>query len=276
MSYTAQSWRDAIWEITGQYRDTPGDAPPPQVIEAMVNLETGGTFDPSIVHPSSGAIGLGQVMKTGMEYGAFVNDPAMKAKYPNGPDLFDGYQNLEVMVYGMNMRQELGGALSDWFMASASYLGGADTSGFNTSVDAQGTSGRAYAQQVMRYVHDTWSMHTLRHIDNLQPGAVMNYLADNPAEIWFDPDQRTADPFSFDNKKTPEESAEEIYKGVTLFKRTEAGAVWDILKDPSGFMSGVADAFMTLIGSALPRVGLFAVGVVILLVGLWAAKGAIA
>ena len=53
--------------------------PPPQIIEAMVDVETGGTFDPDFVDPNSGAIGLGNIMLDGLEWGVYkANHPDAK------------------------------------------------------------------------------------------------------------------------------------------------------------------------------------------------------
>lgn len=279
MSFTAADWRAEILDITRQYRNTPGDAPPPQLVEAMVNLETGGTFDPALVDPS-GATGLGQVMTNGAEYAAFMADPVMRAKYPGGPNLLDGYQNLEVMVYGLNMRQELGGALSDWFMAAASYLGGADTSGFNGNADSYGTDGRAYALNVRDYIVNTWGMEAADVIDYAQPGAVMGLTNDT---AYFDAGRQS---FSNTQPKPSTDARvpatyddlfnEKVYDndGSVLGNLIDgAGDVLDFVKDPAGAVTGVLDGIVSAVGRALPRVGLFLAGLVILGLGLWAIKG---
>lgn len=285
MSAPAAEWRDEISSIVQQYRQTPGDAPPPQLVEAMVNLESG--FDARLIQPESGAIGLGQVMTNGMEWQAFVNDPVMQARYPGAKDdptgfLLNGANNLEVMIYGLNMRQEMGGALQDWYMTAASYLGGATVDGFNGEADALGTNGQAYVMRVQEYIADTWGMDTLETIDRANPGAVMYGLSGDPGRVYFDPNRLSALDGSI---PAVGYDPNDLYTEEHYLKADDGGVlggvwgkikdVYDIAKDPAGAIGALISAIVDGIGAVLPRIGLFIAGAAILGVGLYAARGTV-
>ena len=199
---TLSQFRSMLGSVLDAYngRIQPGyDVPPGQLIEAQVDLETGGTFDPGYIDPFSGAVGLGQIMPGGLEWGVYkANHPEAKAS-----DLTDPMVNLDVMVEGMSYRQAIGeaeqreggtGAYADWFMASAGYLGGANNAGFNTRPDAYGTTGESYVRRVRQYINRVYGASTATSIDLLSKGSAVA-VDDNweDGEITYDPDAPAAD-----------------------------------------------------------------------------------
>ena len=194
-----EEFRDTLEYTLGAVNDELNsmgyDPVPPQLIEAQVNLETGGTFDPGLVHPSSGATGLGQIMTGGLEYGHYRDavDPTIT------PDrLTDPETNLRVMIHGMAYRKELGeqereaggtGAWADWMMAAAGYLGGANNAGFNTAADSNGTTGMDYVRTLQRYIRGVWGDKAADDIDVLGEGAAVAAGGNwESGAITFDPD----------------------------------------------------------------------------------------
>lgn len=263
---TREELRGYIDEAVARYRATPDDAPPPQLIEAMVDLETGGTFEYDTVDPLSGAAGLGQIMVEGQEWYWFVSDPDVKARWGDvsASRLADPAFNLDVMVYGMNRRQEQGGALTDWYMASASYLGGATVKGFNEKKDSYGTNGREYVAGVQERIAKQWGSSYVMGIDALQPGAVINPL--NVFESYYDPDvqynetnvprQNAAD------RGAQPRSAEQIYDSEMF--TTGGPTVGDIIGGAAGDVLDWPDQIAGAVGAWLPRIGLFLLGLLAL------------
>ena len=198
-SMTLAEFRDTLTYQLGAMNDQLNnlglDTIPPQLIEAQVNLETGGTFDPELRHPG-GAIGLGQIMPNGYEFGAYRQevDPNIEAS-----DLTNPVVNLNVMTYGMAKRKASGeterkaggiGAYADWFMAAAGYLGGANNAGFNTAADSNGTTGELYVRTLEKYIRRVWGNDAADDIDDLGEGAVLvsgGDWSDDDAAITYDP-----------------------------------------------------------------------------------------
>ena len=254
--------RAIIGRSVERYRSTPGDAPPPQLIEAMIGLETGDTNDYGLVQPQSGAIGLGQIMTSGMEWDLALRSPEFRARWGDvSPSrLVDPEFNVDVMVNGMNARQEMGGALTDWYMAAASYLGGATTDGFNEAEDTLGTSGREYVLGVQTRISDNWGKSYTTGIDALQPGAVID--PKNVFSSYYDPNVlynwRGVPGSNFTDIESPA-TAEEIYNleqfgsGPTTVGDVITGGVLDWPRQ----VAAAAREY-------LPRVGLFLLGVVLI------------
>lgn len=253
------------------------DPVPPQLIEAQVNLETGGTFDETLVDPYSGAVGLGQITEGGLEYGWYKQniDPTVEPS-----DLTNPVTNLRIASYGMAYRKELGeiekeaggmGAWADWFMAAAGYLGGANNAGFNTKADAYGTRGEDYVRRVRQYIQQTWGAKAAEDIDLLGEGA---------AEIQGDDWLSETAPISFDpTEPGARDKAEERSILQRLFDGYGSGNLdtQDEGRDTSigGQIREALSSFVVdLIGPALPRIGaavaglaLFGIGAVVLLKG---------
>lgn len=182
------------------HQNQPGyKAPPEQLIESMVMLETGGVPDPAFTDPMSGAIGLGQITLDGSEWSDWrANHPDADAS-----KLTDGAYNLDVMIAGLAQRQSDGdllqnqgetGAYADWYMAAAGYLGGASEDGFNGQPDAYGTTGQDYIRRVRAYIVATWDQQTADDIDGLYKGAAVAAGGDwaNGA-ITYDPNAPAAE-----------------------------------------------------------------------------------
>lgn len=162
-----------------QHQNRPGfKAPPPQLIEAMIDTETGGTLDPGFVDPVSGALGLGNITTDGYEWGIY------KASHPDAKesDLLKPDVNIDVMIEGLSARQDEGmqtrdmgglGSYADWYMAGAGYLGGANEAGFSDAIDGYGTSGAEYVRRLRLYINRIWGPETAKQIDLLQPGAAV-------------------------------------------------------------------------------------------------------
>src|SRR5215204_5411187 len=123
MPYTAAQWRPLIKQEAARYANTSGGAPPWQVIEGMVDLESGGNpNNVTAVGNGDVAVGLGQITSRGLEYDLY------RKRFPNGPtDLTDPQTNMRIMVLGLDHRQEMGvtaqsqgkpHALTNWFVAA--------------------------------------------------------------------------------------------------------------------------------------------------------------
>lgn len=174
MEYTAAQWRPLIKQETARYADTPGGAPPWQVVEGLVNLESGG--DPNNVTDAGNgdvAVGLGQITTRGYEYDLY------RKRFPNGPiDLTDPQTNMRITVMGLDAREEQGiraaeagqpHALSNWFVAAAAYFGAATNEGVNNATDRLGTSGPNYVSRIQTYMRDVLRL-TPTQIDAIGAG----------------------------------------------------------------------------------------------------------
>ncbi len=158
-AYTAAQWRPMLRQETARYANTPGGAPPWQIAEGMIDLESGG--DPSnVTDVGNGdvAVGLGQITTRGLEYDLY------RKRFPNGPtDLTDPQTNLRVMILGLDSRQEMGveaakhnqpHALSNWLVTAAAYFGAGSNEGINTKSDRFGTTGDTYVAHITAYMRD--------------------------------------------------------------------------------------------------------------------------
>ena len=244
----------------GQNR--PGEkVPPPQILEAMIDLETGGTLDPAFVDPISGAIGLGNIMPDGLEWGVYkANQPDAKES-----DLTDPAVNIDVMIDGLSYRQYLGqqekdaggmGAYADWYMASAGYLGGANNAGFNTKADAYGTTGQDYVRRLRAYITRVWSAETARKIDLLQPGAAVAAGGDwGEGAISFDPDAPT--------------DATDYFGDLLDSFKSGLSSGYNYVKDEASDIAGkVISGIVSGLAAIAPRVGLAVAGLALSVVGI--------
>lgn len=249
------------------------DTPPPQLVEAMVDVETGGNLDPAFVDPVSGARGLGNITLEGQEWGWVQSDPEFRARWGNDVSdrrLGNAAFNLDVMIYGLNRRQEMGGAYTDWYMTSAGYLGGATTSGFNAEKDGYGTTGQQYVKLVQDRIADNWSESYVLGIDALQPGTVRN--AQNPGNASYDPDKNI----------DPVRLAGAVYTGgdISIGSAQSGPVTADIIYDLEAFTDGavktpleggglglpsVVGDIAGTVGRWLPRIGLFLLGIVLII-----------
>lgn len=262
--------RTMIARTVERYRSTPGDAPPPQLIEAMVGLETGDTNDYTLVQPQSGAIGLGQIMTSGLEWDLAIRSPEFRARWGDvsSSRLVDPEFNLDVMVNGVNARQEMGGALTDWYMTSASYLGGATVNGFNNESDSLGTSGREYVAGVQTRITRNWGASYTMGIDRLQPGAVIN--PGNTFASYYDPDVEYNDvnvPGAESTDASVPESADTIYNLESFASGRET--IGDVI---TGGVLDWPNQAASAIREYLPRVGLFLLGLVLLIGAVFLAR----
>lgn len=254
----------------GQNR--PGDkVPPPQLLEAMIDLETGGNLDPAFVDPASGAIGLGNIMPDGLEWGIY------KANHPDAKesDLTDPAVNIDVMIDGLSYRQYLGqqekdaggmGAYADWYMTAAGYLGGANNAGFNTKADAYGTTGESYVRRVRAYITRVWSAETAREIDLLQPGAAVAAGGDwGEGKITFDPDAPTGSTDYFGNLLDSfKDGLSDVYESG---KDYASGLLGDIQRAVADEIKKAIGGIIGAISDSLPRVGLAVGGLALAIVG---------
>lgn len=254
-----------------QHQNQPGyKVPPPQIVEALIDLETGGTYDPGFVDPSSGALGLGNITLEGTEWGLW------KAIHPDAQpdDLLNADTNVDVVINGLSARQSSGqierdaggtGSYADWYMAAAGYFGGANEAGFNTSADSYGTTGQDYVRRLRAYITRVWSAETARDIDLLQPGAAVAAGGDwGEGAITFDP-----------NAGATDKSGELLGRLFSNFK-TGLSIAANLARDStSGITDPIGDAVRKAFGEvygaivfALPRVGLAVGGLALAVVGL--------
>lgn len=247
---------------------------PPQILEAQVDLETGGTFNTELVSPA-GAVGLGQITPDGLEYGWYKQniDPNVTPDQLTNPET-----NLRIMAYGMAYRKKLGederaaggtGAWSDWYMAAAGYLGGANNAGFNTKADYYGTTGEDYVRRVRSYITNVWGAAIARDIDLLGPGAAEidgDDWLNETAPITYDPNEPDG------GGKAKERTI--LQKVMDAYHDGRLDAQADRDTSIAGQLQGVIGGLLSGITEALPRVfagiaglALFAVGAVTLLKG---------
>lgn len=147
----AAAWRGTIQQTTAAYANEPGGAPPWPIVESMVDIESGG--DASLVDPFSGAVGLGQIVKGGYEYGEYA------AANPGATiDLRDPRTNLSIMVYGLARRHQQGGFYANWYGAAGGYLGAATVSGPTGTRDAYGTGYAEYTGRIRDYLRSVFGL----------------------------------------------------------------------------------------------------------------------
>lgn len=150
MSYAADQWRSLYNRANDAYTMSPGGEPPATLIEALVNLESGG--NPYEIS-GAGAVGLGQIMKGGMEYGGYES-----VFGPVSSPLTDPATNVSIIAYGLNLRQEMYGTnappMHDWFLAGVGWFGGLTPQGeISTAVDPwTGFTARRYYDTLVEYV----------------------------------------------------------------------------------------------------------------------------
>lgn len=239
--------------------------PPPQIIEAMVDVETGGTFDPDFVDPNSGAIGLGNITVDGLEWGVY------KANHPDAKesDLTDPAVNLDVMIEGMSYRAHLGkkegeigslGLYEDWYLAAGGYLGGLTNDGEERGPDAYGTTWRDYVRRVRGYITRVWSAETARDVDIITPKAAVAAGGDwGEGAISYDVDAVAAD------------DRQERYTKLVMTYGTgiDIGGLISGITDPLKDVAGqVISGILSGLAAIAPRVGLAVAGLALAVVGI--------
>lgn len=190
----ASDYRDLYRKVSA---DFPGEygAVPPELLEAIVNLESGGVATAQ----TGTATGLGQIMPTGLEYNAAVSDQRFVSKFGNAPNLYDPEQNIAVMTIGLAARHDAGvasrldggyGTWADWYGTSLGYFGAvgndndpATNAPYSETFTPEDSAlnnrdtninGREYLNRIGEYVAygsgaDTWKAYS--DIDKLGPGS---------------------------------------------------------------------------------------------------------
>jgi hypothetical protein len=245
---------------TDTHQNQPGyRVPPPQIIEGMVNLES--SFDPELVQPGSGAIGLGQITTGGLEWGIYQADHP--GADPN--KLTDPATNLDVMIEGLSYRQAQGeqqnGAWQDWYLAAGGYLGGLNNDGTDNGPDGLGTTWQDYVRRVRTYIGATWGNQAAIDVDLLQPKAAVAAGSDwTEGEITYDPTAKAGP----EPQTLLDRLISTFGSGVKTVTNAATGAV-------SGVASDVVNALWGVIGGTVkawaPRVGLAVGGLALLVVG---------
>jgi hypothetical protein len=253
-----------VADKTALYRATPGDAPPPQLVEALIELESesdGATFRTDLVDASSNAQGLGQIIVGRADWGYAAADPIFKQQYgtPEASRLLDPEYNVAMVVSALNARQELGiakqGAYRDWYMAAAGYFGGADNDGFIAGADdVYDTTGPSYLRGVFDRVTDKWGIELAVGIDALQPGTGVSGV--------YNPDAQYAGEESDPSSPYPQ-IADTYYTAAQIYdmERYTGGKRRDM---PTYAGTGWLDTLFGTLGGWASRVGLFLAGVILL------------
>lgn len=171
----SMEWRDIIRTESSRYAGSPGDAPPWQLVEAIVHARSGG--DPAALKGE--ARGLALIVPGSRAYAEYVE------RYGHEPDLYDPADNIGVLTHELDRLQETGedaaaagkpAALHDWFGASLGFAGYADNTGMvNRSKQGDKENAKAayeYDTAVRDYIIAVHGLGTVSDIDKLQPGSV--------------------------------------------------------------------------------------------------------
>lgn len=256
---TAADWRELAKEASARYADTPDGAPPWELIEAAINLES--TGDPNAQGPPTiygPAQGLTQMVATGLDWPMWITQGAPDADYLSDPyNVWNPETNINAYAHALNWRQERWdepdgaggylfpdpsgkayiGAMRNWFVAATSYFGAANNSGINTAADVLGTSGVDYANTLYDYIMETFGHDRAQSIDAEFFGEVTQLA--NEDEGWTGPDGKIR------------EGIEDGIEDAVL------GPLVDALND-----------IMAQVPEIAARTGLFLTGGVLLLIGL--------
>lgn len=254
-TYTADDWRPYLNSLVTKYKDDKYGAPPEPIAEGIIAVETGETFDPTTYEPSSGAIGLGQITTTGMEWAEW------KKLHPDADpsQLNDPQYNMDVMYYGLYVRHRYAeddafagrpAAGRDWYMTAAQYLGGADESGFNDAADAYGTTGRSYVRAVYDYIKSVFGEKTAQDIDHMQAGTAFRDGYDQTPEFWAGADPGAADANPMFGKP--------VNGGAIV-----GGVLEKAASQVIGYLGDQVGALLHASGPFVARAGLFILGVLI-------------
>ena len=242
---SASAYRQDIMDLVKRYGTTPGGAPPGEIVEAMVQAESGGDIT---ARNQDGGLGLGLIDPDSDAWAWYLEDRSLVAQYGTDPNtvLVNPRANLEILAMELNRRQELGlaavesgepGAWADWYAAALGHWGYTDNTGMRvsgTDYDAQNDY-----LEIIAYVTQQWGDERNIAIDKQNPGA----MAHKDGQLVFVPGDTT----------TREEGKP------------------DLIPD----LPGVGDwraALSKLTGNAARfgmRAGLFIVGAFLALAGLW-------
>lgn len=179
--------------IPGDFNASQEDIPAP-VVEAVMALETGGTWDPA-TRTATGqgydALGLGQVTLPGQEvawWNAITDYQGDRVDgFPAGvtseADLLDPVKNAELTAFGLGARysavRESTGK-GNWLWAASAYFGCPPDKNGNIDPncgDRLGTSGQGYAATVRDYIATNYGEDAAKEAENpKQPVGWINKL----------------------------------------------------------------------------------------------------
>lgn len=180
MQPAAWNYRNDIADLIRKYGQTPGGAPPPELVEAVVHAESGG--DPHVRTERGGGRGLALIDPADDAWQWYLQSDLVDT-YGTDPDtvLFNPRGNLEILALELNRRQELGiaareagraSALEDWFVTALAHRGYADNRGI---VSGRHEPGRVvqYDATVKGYIAQQFGgPAAVLAIDEMQPGSV--------------------------------------------------------------------------------------------------------
>jgi len=254
---SASAYRQDIMDLVKRYGTTPGGAPPGEIVEAMVQAESGGDIT---ARNQDGGLGLGLIDPDSDAWAWYLEDRSLVAQYGTDPNtvLVNPRANLEILAMELNRRQELGlaavesgepGAWQDWMVAAMGHWGHIDNAGKNGQ---NGANAAADYGEITKYAIENFGADRVTAID-----------AENPGTVEIDTHSRVP-------RYVPGQDTKWTGLSPSLVDVVK-DKVDDLLPD----LPGVGDwraALSKLTGNAARfgmRAGLFIVGAFLALAGLW-------
>lgn len=143
------------------------DQIPPEIVESLINLETGGTWNPNLVNPSSGATGLGQFLPDGSQELAWYEE--LSDNDITRDDLTNPRTSINLVAFGLGARMSQVGSES-WYDAGMAYFGCLGPDGkIDRSRSDGNTSCQQYGQTLYDYIEKWYGKNTAEDIGDV-PG----------------------------------------------------------------------------------------------------------
>ena len=188
MAALAADYRSTLSEVSAKYANTPGGAPPPELLEAIIHVESGG--DPAARGPNDER-GLALTSPNSTAWSWYLESPLMP-QYGASPDiLHDPRAAMEVLALEVDKYQESGlidanaggtGALQDWFMTALARKRLADNDGLRKT---EGYEATTHYGDLVFYMDAQFGEETSERIDGAFPGALVNPKNGDP--VTYDP-----------------------------------------------------------------------------------------
>lgn len=168
--------RQMIADAVASYRQTPGGAPPAEVVEAVIMAESGG--DPRATGPD-GARGMALIRPGSDAWEWYLAKPELRQRYGDDPNiLYDPAAAVDIAALELDTRQEAGiaaanagdtGAWQDWMAAAMGHWGYVD----NDGQTAPGPNAAYDLTEMRNYVRNEFGLDRLNSIETARPGSVI-------------------------------------------------------------------------------------------------------
>lgn len=244
-------WGDVINRTTEEFAQTVNGAPPPVVIEGILQAQNGQS--PMTTGEGQG-VGLANLAMTSEDVRMY------QQTYGAEPAMWDPETSIRVVTNATNLRQERGGYLADWHAAAFGITGAVDETGINqTMPEDEMVRARYWGIDYLSYFNsaraatgkDVWA-----EIDALQPGTLSFGSDDSATGIVVTP------PDGGDPQTTPEPQGEGLPDEGLI------DAVASGVADRLGITEGV-NSIIDAVREWLPRIGLFIAGTALTGIGIW-------